>query len=545
MMIYPYLGTTNVTSTISTVKRRQKPSSILKAKQTPSLQSTVKETTSYITVQNAPRSSAVTSESPGVETTKIIENVVKSSSGVLSTSKVPGHSSHEIMNQPTSSSQLQITKSSLYQNIETTMAPIPSMRPTSSLERSRSSIVSNVDQISHTTGNIPEAKTTHSISNMKKVSPSNTRATQGKTATSIMTSSSTVLALNVPPTTEIPSQNTTPTILLVKHSTSVANTMTSNPVQNHPSLTARSISSMYASNLVHNPLSTESQEQVSSSKFAFDSTANTLHSSTAAVFTTSAEPTNIFQAQATSEQISSSKFAMDSMTNTLHSSITAASTKFPESTNTFHMQAASAETRPSPSSTVSMDNSIIPTSSSEIGRVHSTATTKIQPSASVVENTAELNNSVVVNFMSTSVMSSVSPTRNVVTSLNTSHTVGHFVTNNISASTSVITPTMSESGTNTSINVNAGDMTTATIQPTKTFITPVVSSSVWVPPYYHPWSNWSTCSRDCGGGYTYQTRNCSRQGQCDDLGPSVNSTICNFHKCNGMFMMNHIHLMLS
>jgi hypothetical protein len=110
--------------------------------------------------------------------------------------------------------------------------------------------------------------------------------------------------------------------------------------------------------------------------------------------------------------------------------------------------------------------------------------------------------------------------------------------NNISTSAQ-LTFNMSGSSTYGSINFDARDMTTATIQPTKTFITPVVSSSVWVPPEYHPWGNWSTCSRDCGGGYTYQTRNCSQHGQCDDQGPSINTTTCNFHKCNGKFMINY------
>jgi hypothetical protein len=91
------------------------------------------------------------------------------------------------------------------------------------------------------------------------------------------------------------------------------------------------------------------------------------------------------------------------------------------------------------------------------------------------------------------------------------------------------------SGASASINVNTSDMTTAKIKPTKTSITPVVSSSVWIPPYYHQWSNWSKCSRDCGGGYTYQTRNCSQHGQCDVLGPGINTTICSLYKCNGEF----------
>ena len=490
----------HVTSTISTFKQadqKQKTSSLLNARETPSLQSTMKTTNAHITVQNAPSSVAESSKLSAVKTTKMIMNVVKSSSMLWSSLRMNTYSSPETTSIPTSNLYFQSAASSLSQKMETTNIgqPIP---PTLSLETRKSSVVSNVDLIFHTTTSIHVSKSTHSsILNMKHASSSDTNPmpSKEKIVTIGGTRSSTVL---VAQSTKISSQNIIPSI--IKHSTSVMNTMsskTSNRPQDLSATSGTQISSMHVSQLIRNSLTTKAQEQKTSSKFRMDTTTSIPHP---------------------------------------HEAVS--SIRFPETTNIFNIQSTSSQAY---SSNVPMDNNIIPTSSSEYKLIHSTTATKIQHSESAVENIPKSSSSAVVKSASENLLPSISQTTKV-TAFNASHSIKHLETNNISksidlhASSNVHNPTMSKSGTNASVNVDyASEKTTAKIQPTKTSTTPVVSSSVWIPPYYHPWSNWSTCSRDCGGGYTFQTRNCSHHGHCDHLGPSVNTTICNLHKCNGKF----------
>nr|CAD7441943.1 unnamed protein product [Timema bartmani] len=53
------------------------------------------------------------------------------------------------------------------------------------------------------------------------------------------------------------------------------------------------------------------------------------------------------------------------------------------------------------------------------------------------------------------------------------------------------------------------------------------SDDVW-----SDWSNWSSCSVECGGGHQHKTRNC--EGRVEDCeGPSRMSRACNTHKCKG------------
>ncbi|XP_028415638.1 uncharacterized protein LOC114539003 [Dendronephthya gigantea] len=158
----------------------------------------------------------------------------------------------------------------------------------------------------------------------------------------------------------------------------------------------------------------------------------------------------------------------------------------------------------------------------------------IQSSISAVKNMTALWN--VEHATSTNVLPLILQTSNATTHMTSSSILGQLhsynvtTTNPLHASASAVVSVVLENGTNSSLGDSG--MAATTIQPSKTFVTPVVSSSVTIPPYYHPWSNWTTCTRKCGGGYIYQTRNCSEEGQCGGLGPSVNTTICNLHKCN-------------
>jgi hypothetical protein len=495
----------SVTSTISTLKpaaQEQKTSSVLSVMGTHNLQSTMKQTNSFATVQSAQSSSDESSKLAGVKTTKTTENGVQSTSNTLPTSQMNEYSSPETKNMATSNRPVQVTASSMFHNFKTTSKG-KSMTSTSSLDTRKSSVVSNVASTFHPGTSIPDSKNTDSSSslNIKHVSTSNTSPmlSKRKTETNGVTSSSTILTAKVAQSTEISNQNPTPSSVFIAHSTSVTKMMSSkssseSSLQNLPLTTSSQISSVHVSHVIRDSLTTEVQEHGASSKFLMDATTSTLHPHTA-------------------------------VSTTTHSSHAR------KSTSTSRVQSASFQ-----SSTAFVDNNKNPPSSSEIGPSHSTATTIIQHS---LEITPKLNSSAVVSTISANVLPSQTTK---LPSLNKSHTTEHSASNRISTSINhhtssrMLTPTMSLiSGASASINVNTSDMTTAKIKPTKTSITPVVSSSVWIPPYYHQWSNWSKCSRDCGGGYTYQTRNCSRHGQCDDLGPGINTTICNLYKCNGEF----------
>lgn len=219
-----------------------------------------------------------------------------------------------------------------------------------------------------------------------------------------------------------------------------------------------------------------------------------------------------------------------------------------QSTNSIHPQSLMIEngsTIMGFTHSVSLDNNIMLTSSptvtpDNVGHL-STVMPSTKSSISAVENTTKLWKSTSIeNAASTSVLPLISPTSDATTPLNTSNIVGQLhsysttATSPIHESTSAVVFAISEDSTN--LTLDSSHMTTAATQPTKTSITPVVSSSVTIPPYYLPWSNWTACTRECGGGYTHQTRNCSKKEQCAGLGSSVNKTICNLHKCNGKLM---------
>lgn len=61
---------------------------------------------------------------------------------------------------------------------------------------------------------------------------------------------------------------------------------------------------------------------------------------------------------------------------------------------------------------------------------------------------------------------------------------------------------------------------------------PISFFSTELPPHFLPWSEWSNCTRNCGGGITSRTRNCSKEGQCSHLGELEQREHCNVYKCN-------------
>lgn len=181
-----------------------------------------------------------------------------------------------------------------------------------------------------------------------------------------------------------------------------------------------------------------------------------------------------------------------------------------------------------------------------------TGTGEIQPtttaptqflSSSSHKITPSLKSSDFVNSLSIVLLQSISQTENVVGPLNTGQKITEVNTSYFLPSATPRATTrlstfqiQTDSDKYASTQVILIMSVTTTVQPSKSTITPALQSSVWIPPYYRSWGNWSTCSRDCGGGYTYRIRNCSYPGQCEIFGPSRNTTICNLRKCNGMLV---------
>ena len=61
--------------------------------------------------------------------------------------------------------------------------------------------------------------------------------------------------------------------------------------------------------------------------------------------------------------------------------------------------------------------------------------------------------------------------------------------------------------------------------------------------YYGPWTQWSACSRTCGSSTRTRTRSCvhplgnSIAGDCDRLGQSMESRVCNTQSCPGEYFL--------
>ena len=511
------------------------------------------QASSHGTVQNTPISSAESSETLVVETTMSNKNIVTSTTHIVPTSSI---------NEYSSSTQHQIKE---------TTSSVQEMKPAPSSHTSKSSTVrvSNLSQLTHTAGSIPETTTTQLSMLNKKV----------------QTSSSAIIASEISSTTDISVQNPSSTVVLIEHSTFSTSIMTSkasNVVKNFqttksshqsssPSVvqpkTSPSASSISAIHTHHRHTTTEANQKNFQSTIAMSSTASAVHSHTTPNNPASSETTNFIRAQSSSFQ-----------------------NAFSTSSFTF----------------VSMDNNIIPTSSSshvhsKIGEIRSTGTTKVLSPTSMFESSSQVDHLDIQDSQSTTTVSSIvtsyvvsssptisaaqsSPTSFSMNSLPTSHAINPLPTT-YAAKSSPTSHTVNSSPTNsseissprsdavnsspssyvmsllntsfivgqqntakisTSVTHHASpsvvmhtiseNSTTIKIQLSKTFTTPVVSSSVWIPPYYYPWSNWSKCSRECGGGYTHQTRNCSEHDACSDLGPSINTTICNLHHCDGKFI---------
>ena len=511
----------DVTTTISTLPQAPPPraSSIVNSKSTPSGQASVKQTSSVAEIKNA-ISSSLSSETPGVETTKIIDKIVKTTSNVIQTSQINSESSIK-----EDAKRLTSTASPQYQNTE--ISSDRHMEATKSMEKSKSSVVTYLSHQSHTVDNIPNVIPS-SVLNMKHVSPSSTipgnhqmsSSIEKETASSnpiekiktriMVSSKSKTIASETPQATETSEQNLLKSTVLVKHSTT-------------------SETSTHLNSLKHLQMTKTTKEMPSSVLADMKSPTPTSVSSSSSLHSLN-KMSDVFTLK---NQMSTSTLSVD-MVFPFENTVSSESSS--DSTNILHAQPSHVPTLSS-HSTFFTDNFIPHSSSvtpSKLGQVHSTVTetAEIFSSVSKTEKTPKLNSSAAGNAISSTVLLSISPTRSMSTPLKTSNE-RHLDTNNISTS---IHLKISGIGTYSSISSNASHVKIQSIQPTKTSLTPVVSSSVWTPPYYHPWSNWSECSRDCGGGYAHQTRNCSQDGQCDHLGPSVNTTICNLKICNGTFM---------
>lgn len=522
----------------------QKTSSMPNAQETPGLQSTVVQTSSRVAVESSPISSAASSDVSMMESTIRDENIVATTARVVSASKIKEYFSFESSKRPTHLSTPQ-------HQIKETTSSRQEMERTPSFDTSKSSTVNILNQLTHAADSIAETTTTTTQSSMIYRND--------------LTSSSAIIAPRITSTTDISAQNPSSRVVVIEHPTFSANIMSS-----QASTPVKIIQTTESSQQSSSPSTVENQPSPPASNI---STIHTHYHHT----TKAAEQKNI-----------QSTIAINSMTTAVHSQTTPDLIASPETTNILPRQSSSFQKAISTSTFTfaSMDNKLMPTSSShvhsEIEEIHSTRTTRAQLPTSMFESTSQSSNLFILDSVSTSFISSISssymanstptseiespsptssaeissparsaansfpnssaakssPTSSVVNSsiasyvmisLNTSSMVERWNTTKISssihphASASVVTHTISENST------------TATIQPSKTFATPVLSSSVWVPPYYHPWSNWSICSRVCGGGFTHQTRNCSERDGCGGLGPSINGTICNLHPCNGKF----------
>ena len=520
----------------------QKTSSMPNAQETPGLQSTVVQTSSRVAAQSSPISSAASSDVSMMESTIRDENIVATTVRVVSASKINEYFSFESSKSPTHLSTPQ-------HQIKETTSSRQEMELTPSFDTSKSSAENILNQLTHAADSIAEATTTTTQSSMIYLND--------------LTSSSAIIAPRITSTADISAQNPSSRIVVIEHPTFSASIMSSQaltPVKN--------IQTIESSQQSSSPSIVENQPSPPALSI---STIHTHYHHT----TKAAEQKNI-----------QSTIAKISMTTAVHSQTTPDLIASPETRNILPRQSSSFQKAISTFTFASMDNKLMPTSSShvlsEIEEIHSTRTTRAQLPTSMFESTSQSSNLFILDSISTSFISSISssymanssptsevevpsptssaeissPARStansfpnssaakssptssvqnssianyVMISLNTSSMIERWNTTKISssiyphASASVVTHTISENSA------------TATIQPSTTFATPVLSSSVWVPPYYHPWSNWSTCSRVCGGGFTHQTRNCSERDGCSGLGPSINRTICNLHPCNGKF----------
>ena len=469
---------------------------------------------------------------------------VATTARVVSATKIKEYFSFESSKRPTHLSTPR-------HQIKETTSSREEMELTPSFDTSKSSTVNILNQITHATNSIAETSTTTTQSSMIN---RNDRA-----------SSSTIIAPRITSITDISAQNPSSSVVVIEHPTFSANIMSSQAstlvktiqttessqqssslsiVKNQPSPPASSISTIHA--LYHHTTKAVQQKNIQST-IAIKSITTAVHSETRPDIIASPETTNILP-----RQFSRFQKAI--------------------STSTFTF--------------ASMDNKLMPTSSShvhpEIEEIHSTRTTRAQLPTSMFESTSQSSNLFILDSVSTSFISSISssymanssrtseveipsptisaeistPAKSAANSFPNSSAAKSSLTSSVVSSSiasyvmiSLNTSSMVERWNKTKISSSIHDhasasvvthaisenSTTATIQPSTTFGTPVLPSSVWLPPYYHPWSNWSTCSRVCGGGFTYQTRNCSKRDGCSGLGPSINRTICNLHPCNGKF----------